>query len=545
MNYMEDINQKMLEAHLEDIVTHHQKLGTDYFIVRCGREDISNDLVNFLMQRISPLSSAVIENKSSDWLSVTELPTPEVVIVFLDSLDNLTKNLKTLWNNRKQYRFIVSKVITDYSLIEKACDDIWRLRILNFSISFVYKSSLEVIRYNPFLKRIYKTGRIETLKRKRVNMRGSALAVTLFHYPPRMKKVNDTYSGIDFVLLQGIVEYLNATLVVVEPHIGDAFVWQVVNILYAATEFGFVISFYHPAAANEIVDYVYPWRMDDLVVIVPHSTQIPQYKYIFLIFALSVWISILASLLTVAAVDSLLLHRGVHFQRSLLDSYTILLGQSIERMINGSVSVKTLYVFWFYVCIILSVAFQSSLTGMMITPKYYNELDSIKDLKDYKIDIVVNSNHALRIPEAVYPSSLLIKIDDPTLMSRLLAGAKAAYAIQNTIAEEVAGKTYHLVKEHLVPGLSSYHIATFSPYLDDVNEYLFYDKEFGLNRFQKDSLEIVEEDVSDVTPLSLLHLQTVFYILILGECLSVLFFCGEVVFEKIYRMREMARLNKA
>lgn len=540
---------KNLANYISKVAEYHRARG-DEVAIRCGDELVTKDLANLLIRKLHP-NLVVLDTPNNTFNQpIANLPLQQVVFMLLDRIESVfemeaIRELDVPWNSRLDYRIVICSEIENVYLIEDAIKTVWRLRIRNFFMAYYVENKLEVVQYNPFVDEITKVDGIGGFTKKHINMYGYPLKVCLFHYPPRIIKRKGRFQGVDVRVLRGLIEYLNATLVIDKPHpdYSDHFTGMFQVVYQNISDFGFVSSFYSLEAITDRTVYTYPTKMDDVVILMPKPRQIPQYKYIFLTFGIDLWVTILACMFVVACFDSLLLDRKIPLKDSILSSFSPLLGQSFSRLIYGGPSVKSLFITWLYVCIVLGVAFQSTLTGMMVTPKYEKELDTLHELREHKVDIVVNVFHSNNVPESSYPKRHLVPGEDNVVMHRLLKkDTSSSYALQISLAEELIGKSsgpevFHMVREHLVPGLSSYHFPTKSPYLDEVNTYLLYEEQFRLSQFEYNKSDIGDTAAkrsggSGNISLSMSHLQGAFYILIIGNCCGILVFLVEVLNRK-------------
>lgn len=150
---------------------------------------------------------------------------------------------------------------------------------------------------------------------------------------------------------------------------------------------------------------------------------------------------------------------------------------------------------------------------------------------------MINRFHATHIKDLALKKSFVV-VKDALIGDKLMNGdTDYGYAVQSTIAESVLAKStnfpvYRLLKESLVPGYSVYLFNYKSPYLDRVNLFLLFEKEFGLSRYNSGKRFLVgggNDSGSDETiALSLDHLQSCFYILLSGCVIALLVFILEI-----------------
>lgn len=483
--------------------------------------------------------------------------TPQDVHQVLNVTDTLFLNVKI------KFQFIICDAVDNFEWLSDTLQEIWNHYLLNYFV-VCYKSKLEVFSYNPFFKETSRYSGFTDNKDKLKNMNGYPLKIFIFEDPPRTIRKDGVFYGRDARLLYGLIEYMNASVIIETPieNANDPYEQMYCGIWNENFDVGFVSAFQTNEAITAKVKFTYPSRRDDVVVIVHKALKIPQYKYIFLIFDTILWLSIFGSMFLVVAFESYTLYKSQTscyncVSQSILDTYLILLNKSITYLEKGPYSVRLLLTFWLYCSIIINVAFQCALTSIVITPKYENEINTLEELRQTDLRVTINQYHFSSIPSRVLAKDHFIIEEESVISEMLINSEDRNYAVQLSIAEEILDMErsgvhpiYHLLKEHIIPGLNGYNIKVKSPYTDVINRYILYDQQFALSKYIANRIYLknvsLEEYVSDQVPLSLEHLQSVFYILIIGEILSILVFIMEVVIHfKLSRKNKISTIDKA
>lgn len=456
------------------------------------------------------------------------------------------------WNVRARMHFIICVPVENRSWLKPFVRSVWRKKILNFAVSYFYEI-FETVDYNPFFDKINNLtsnlGRAFGNKLK--NMNGYPLRVGFFADRPRIEQINGEFYGADVSLMRRFVERLNATLQIKQPIeqllTEDKFLVNLNAVVQEAVDCTFIS--YFGISKMTTVSSTYPRRMDDIVVLVPYAAVVPQYLYVFMMFPEEVWISIVFSLTAVILCAFICLrytNRRVGITKLALEHWGAILNVSI-KFTNRHVLARYLFLLWSYSCLTLNALFQSLLMTNLITPKYQKNFDTLRDLANSNVRIITHPFHA-EMAEGLYPKHLLIERPQYKVLQRIVEGdTSAAYAVQTSIAELLTSRTtagehhtYHVLEEHLIPGYNVYLFQKHSPYLDEANDYILLDQQFGLSKFNqnRNCTRKAKKKTRNIAVLSLSHLQSAFYIFFVGIFVSSLALILEVVFH-----RTKARMN--
>lgn len=226
---------------------------------------------------------------------------------------------------------------------------------------------------------------------------------------------------------------------------------------------------------------------------------------------------------------------------SFLEGFGVPISQPVDSLVKGNSPVMTLFIWWCYAAMVLNVAFQSSLTSIIITPKYEKDIRTIQDLKERSCDIYINTWHRGNAGQDKALNACMTTEKEGIIIQKLMEGnTDHAYAAQLSIAETIVSQKffnnlpiYHIVEERLVPGYGVYLFPSHTPYNEAENKFLLLDEQFGITKFNSPSVTRVtttqQHSAAENVALSLDHLQTMFFILIIGVIVSVIAF----VLEKI------------
>lgn len=515
---------------------------------------LSSELVNSFIQDLSPAPVIIANQKTA----LKGLQKPRYLFVFIEEPEELLLGLRDaeenmfLWQLRGYLHVVICKPVNDTIWVQPAAEELWQSSILDFVIIY-YHENVTIVEYNPFLKTLIEIApsrRSKLFSNKLQNIHGHVLKVSMFPDPPRVIEKEGILEGTDPTILRDFMQKINATLEILIARGNNTetyFDEYYLDVTYKFVDFGFMSSFSFDEQNDDIkLKFTYPERMDNVVVVVPRSERIPQYKYIFLVFGAKLWITIVGTAGTISLLKYIFSKiLDVQSLVSFLDAYAILLSQSVGSLVGGNTSIKFLLMVWLYGSMILNVAFQCSLTSIMITPKYQKNIDTLEELHESNLKILINPYHIKNVPKHSNLRKQMIVEYESTILNKMMKGdTDKAYAVQLSIAEAIVSQKYvgnlpiyHIVDEYLVPGLSIYVFPAKSPYLEAADKYLLLDQQFGISKYKKKAISLVkipESDDEDV-PLRLDHLQTVFYILFIGYILGIATFAIELFVKKYTR----------
>lgn len=538
-----------------DSISDYLKIVAEYYssnpttiTITTNDKPLTSEIISKFVQDLSLVPVTITTQR----VELFGLQKPKCLFVFVEEVEEFINGVRDaeenmmLWHLRGKLHVIICKPVNDTEWVKPLAEELWQSKVLDFIIVY-YLDGLESVEYNPFLDQITQvlpSPSYDPFSKKLQNIHGHLLKVSMFPDPPRVVQKPDGLKGTDVTILTNFMQKINATLEIVIARGTNAetyFDEYYLDVTYGFVDFGFMSSFSFDEQNDDIkLKFTYPNRMDNVVVVVPRSEKLPQYRYIFLVFGLKVWISILGSV----GVVSLFQHifnkmRDSVIMSSFFDAYGIILGQSATSLIKGTAAVKALLVIWIYASMIFNVAFQCSLTSIIITPKYEKNIDTLKELYESKYKIMINPYHIKNVPEFSKLREKMIVEYESAILDKLMRGdTDKAYAVQLSIAEAIVSEkyvgnlpVYHIVEEYLVPGLSIYVFPVKSPYLSAADKYLLMDQQFGISAFNKKTPILTKTSDSDGedVPLNLDHLQTAFYILFIGYIASTIAFILEFI----------------
>lgn len=163
---------------------------------------------------------------------------------------------------------------------------------------------------------------------------------------------------------------------------------QFVNLFKDLFDFDAIMNSMKIYSDNGL-DKVFLYERNDIFICIPSGEVIPPYLYIFLILPGSVWVAIIISigLVTLGMVVVRKFSKlEVDFVKIFYDNIRLLLNSSAPFYERNNKE-KLLYLLWMFHCLIIITVFQSTLMTTLVVPKYYPNIQSLREL--YKTDIEV------------------------------------------------------------------------------------------------------------------------------------------------------------
>lgn len=451
---------------------------------------ITNKIISFL----SPCPVLVVHGQSRGQnLTINSCDgctkSPKHIFIFAQGVEELKRQLdyfnqSALLNVRSYMFFVVCNPVNNVLWLNQTMKQIWKYNILHFSVSY-YHSKFEAVTYNPFFDKTVSVNKMtsqELYKNKLHDMNGYELRVGFFSDPPRIIEKSGLFYGIDAMVLEGFGKKLNATINYTRPGyatiIDEKYLKHFFQVNRKQIDFGFVSCFAIDDKPQGVTR-TYPRRMDGIVVLIPHSSTIPQFYYMFMMFDQTIWIYLCISFFVVAITEYCHLRCltiPVDLLKIFLEKWGAMFSVPVTAF-QRLFSVKMLLLLWIIGCVTLSIHFQSLLTSELVTSKFEHNMDTLVELKENNTVIVINRSNARAIA-GQYPQRLVRSWSEHRVIEKITNGdTTAAYAIQSSVAELISLKktedgypVYHIIKELLVPGYTAYLFPEDSPYLDEANK---------------------------------------------------------------------------
>lgn len=323
-----------------------QKSKTTSLIIKTTK---STEILNWYLKQYSTV--CLIDNLQEAKEKHISNIKSDSILIFMDTHKSLNETnnqivRSPLWSPKSRILFLILEETKTLKPLEIFAKTIWKSKIIDFVIISIYKQKLNVFAYNEFLKinqllnYTKRIGKPSLFPNKLVDMNGYTLKIGMFEDPPRLKKTSfGQWKGRDYDLLKIVMFIMNATLKIVETPRSES-LYGVYNLTASCTiDFSFVKYYYIGDMFND-VDFSYPSRLDNLVVVAPRAKLIPQSAYLYLVFGHK--ILALFSLTIVSISVILKIGQKNSYISCLLDSWRVFLNTAIPNLHEKDFSKKCL-----------------------------------------------------------------------------------------------------------------------------------------------------------------------------------------------------------
>ena len=369
-------------------------------------------------------------------LSGTAQPSSDMFILFVDiseQVETLLDCIKSLpcWNPSGRFIVVISyPLFNDREVfIEKLFHRMWSEKILEVLVVFRYfstehctedtnncsllTSDIQVATYNPFrhFKGInyitdiwYKTNDVKVHFPSLSDINGYPLRAAMFPEPLSAVPVVGSdgriqrFEGYDGQTVHSLAQYMNAVMVFV-PRYDDAthgmrakngtITGNSGDVAYGRADIA-GNSQYIKTDLTEL-EHTYPHDTNSLCFLVPKSQRVPQFRNLFLPFPELVWAVLLCAIILtsvcwyfVRKYDEISLRRRTRMF-GINEAFFDIFRSFITGIINevpASTLGRLFIVTWLLLAMIITNAFQGSLTSFLAVPKYLPEINTLKSLDE-------------------------------------------------------------------------------------------------------------------------------------------------------------------
>ncbi|KAK5639769.1 hypothetical protein RI129_010580 [Pyrocoelia pectoralis] len=492
-----------------------------------------------------------------------------IVVVVLKNVDQIQFGLERLRNfsffvYQAYFSFLIAENVSNMNWFTNTNDIVWANHILHFFYVY-HRYDWEILTYNPFTKKVGNwSGNYEGLFSDRpLKMNGYKVRGGVIEDEPQsiFDKEGKVYST-DFVVINSIFKWLNASLSVVQLH-NSSYKQLNDEIIAGKLDCGLNTNFIKKLTSevNSHLQFAYPYQINAYVFLLPRPQNLPIYLNIFMVFTIELWFCILVSctLMTLAIV---LIDKIAHRQHSLVSRENPFF-QTMRLMINlpsaehrrTIFSKKLLFIFGLLLSFCLNALFQSSLISVLVKPKRVKRLTTLRQLSESGIPIYLYAkNLIVRSNTSYLLQKQCVDKNKTEIMKMIMAGnTNNVYSCNTLQCVEIMVRRsrnkfrknmFYILQEKWIPGHRGYIFPKNSPFIDTVNRFIVLYKEFGLQSYKFGDLETEKNLIPEpnnyvkykntgATVLTLDHMQTAFYILLLGYVISFLVFLVEVFHVKI------------
>lgn len=460
--------------------------------------------------------------------------------------------------------------------LENIFNEFWERQILNVIVIF-WTDELNCFTYTPFSDPLLIPLNLNETDPKRLfydktrNLNGHEIRLGMADDSKRVKIIktdNKTIlRGYDGGFGGMIMKRMNATFKVIQPiddaNLGELFANGSANGIFAllqtnSVDMSFNARFYRMQHFRFAIEPTVTIGRDNLCILVPRSGLSLNLDNIFDTFEWPIWISIIAAL-PIYALFFQLYHRN---RRSFGTSHSLshtclrLFGWNLNQPYMSTPKTtlaKLLIGLWITYSAVITNWYNSNLTSYLMTKPRLPDIETLRELEQSNYHILTAERYTKLINEFV------IKTNDyenlwgrihfephEHIYKRILSNDLSyAYADKEHVIRYLmlAGRlfeTFSQMKECPVPFINVYAMSYGSPYKGRVNWIMSQAIDYGivdhwlnlglhrdkLNQFGHHSRH--KSHTTSHDSISMSHLQSAFYILLLGCIVSFLVFLGEI-----------------
>ncbi|XP_064215894.1 uncharacterized protein LOC135267916 [Tribolium castaneum] len=349
-------------------------------------------------------------------------------------------------------------------------------------------------------------------------------------------KENGEWVGQDIVRLKLVTSMINATYKIIEPPEHTYFTGAYEDAMSDVTDLCF-ISHYYMNNLYQDAEYTYPHETNQISVVIPVQEEEFTLRKHLSSFDFSLRILLLTTVLTIPLVTNLARHpRQQTYVVILLRCVNTVFGNPFIHFDHQEFIIKIQLVLFFFGCIIFRTAFQSSLVSSLVTPKPSEEIATISELRNTNLKILTSKSLADVIPQDYGLCDKITIITPRERLKKLYSlDTRTAYIIVTTFAdtfiETLKSKyerpPFYVMKEKLVPSINTYILQRHSPYMRKLSNCLLRQVQYGLSEMREYETRVKEISDSQIV-LGMQHLQSIFYLYLMGLCCSTLVFLIEI-----------------
>lgn len=499
--------------------------------------------------------------------------------IFNQTLANLTK--QSGWSQFAKFFVVLTSVLPELEPIEQMFRIFKRAKIFDVLIFAESQKGVMLLTYFPMNCNSDDTCALEInnsmlqddsfdlFPDKCKNMKGQPLTASMVGFPPKSIPIDSMNisayreSTYEMNMLRTLTRYMNASLVVMSPadksFLGSRrqdghITGSSGDVAYGRADIASNGRYYKPSWLD-VIQYTYPVDKDDLCMIVPKAGRVPKYLSYLRPFTNSMWAATMASL-PIAIVIWRLIMKG---SRSVeLDVFGSFLSVSLASH-PCTCRERIFYLSWLLYGIVVTNAFQGSLTSYLTLPMFLPDIDTMEELYTSGIDPLGFPGFEHYLPfdpeeddfySKIYKKIKVIDVtthwdspegaetDDQRFRTATITDKYAAeFMVKQLENVQDGSPVLHLMEECLMESYVMYEVHRFCPYLRRFDHLLLRMFEAGLfNQWTKDTVfeKLAKGELSQpdsrrrLEKINMDDLQGAFYLWAVGLLTSSLCFFVEL-----------------
>jgi len=322
---------------------------------------------------------------------------------------------------------------------------------------------------------------------------------------------------------------------------------------------------YYRCHITDVIECATPYMYDALIWYIPCAQPNPRWASLSRVFKLSLWLGFIVGYITVSIITWAVVQicntfataeressAYTNMAKCFLNLWAVILGMSATEDIPQKVVIRIVFFLWVVYSLAVNTVYQTFLTSYMVDPGLQHQISSVGELLDSGLEYGIYSSFDSLMPDLrnkLYERRQIFD-DIEDCARRLAAKGDFAFLYSKINTDYITAVRYvdsngHPLFCHMDENFSPQYITLSvqrgSPMLKRYNDVIqgvveggLLDKCWKVIKFKGILLAAknLTVPVGDFTPLSMEHLQSAFYVLILGCFISLVPFSVEVFFHK-------------
>ncbi|KAJ3663152.1 hypothetical protein Zmor_007459 [Zophobas morio] len=547
-----DFAEQQLQSYFIEYKRYSQE-GHNFCLYLNANKNKTKDISNWFIKYNSPCPSLILSEEGTE---IQNFPRNDATFIFLQDIEDVENSIKLLhkypfWNPRSENHFILCTRVNNTEFLPRWFSFIWKKHLIQFVFVLV-DEDVGIFIYNPFAENEIVNLRYNpnyydvSFLNKLTNLFGYRLRVALYEYDPLLIKVNGTWHGKDYRMMNLIVKAMNATVDIIETvNTTHPYIESFMSLVNDKADFCFNSIFIVSTVWLKVVDYTYPHAYNKLVILMPVSSEDTTKTHrhnLISIFACLVWILIIVLVIITAAVLTFAKKATWNsFSESLIYSLGCLIGYSFYGFKSQRHSIQFQLITFILGAIILRTIFTSFLVGTFLSPSTSHRITRIEELRKTTIDIYISRELALAVPSEFSINDKLIvvsmeertqKLYDMDTRFGYVVTQKIANRFLSWVKEHVISMPFYIIEEPLMQGFDIYIFQKHSPFVAEINLFLLREHEYQLADQNDRHHHVFRTNYTESgrhVVLAMHHLYSVFYMLTGGLSLSFFVFVIEML----------------
>ena len=380
--------------------------------------------------------------------------------------------------------------------------------------------------------------------------------------------------GLEIKLLQVMQKATNLSITFREPPSDGT--WSVLldngswtgvlrEVIEGVSDLALGALYYRCHITGDVIECATPYIYDELIWYVPCAQPNPRWSSLSRVFKLSLWLGFIFGYITVSVItwavvqisNSIVTAENeistyTNMTKCFLNLWAVILGVSATENIPQKTVIRIVFLLWVVYSLAVNTVYQTFLTSYMVDPGLQQQMSSVDELLDSGLQYGTIGTFDTLMPDLKSRRYKRLQIcDDIDVFARRLAlEGNYAFLYSKISTDYMAAVRYvdsygHPLFCHLDEKFSRQYITMavqkgsqmltrFNDVIQRVIEGGLLDLWWREITFQATLLAVRNFTIyfGDYTALSMEHLQSAFYLLILGYVIPLVSFLVEVFFHK-------------